>query len=438
MIRKLALAWVFLAAAATAQADPPTPFVGLGDSISEGVQSADANASTQPHTYLALIAAQMGDPYTLPLIRTSPWGVVGSTSGRSRIDPLALVDDLAVSGASSGSILTDSAGLPVDDETDLVEMPRTGTQIEIAQRLHPMLVACWIGNNDVLGAALAFDHMDASQITPQDVFASNFQTIVNGLTGWNDRVVFANIPDVTRIGFLMSPEDLKLFLGDSYGLPEGSYTSIVAMLMIRMGLLPPSILRDPSWVLDPGEIATMQNAISGFNQTIATDAAAAGMPVVDIHSLMNGFAAHPPVIGGVPLLLRYNGGMLSLDGVHPSDIGQALIANAFIRKMDATWGMDIPPLSQGQLTSIALADPFVDFDGDLVVRGRPLRGLLETLGPALGISGDRPWQPGIHPELGREFMRQYLARTGQGTNRIWTQQDAIAAMRHVFGLDAYH
>ena len=436
MIRKLIAALACFGVAASTYAGSPQ-FVGLGDSIGEGVQSADANASTQPHTYLALIAAQSGDSFVLPLIRTSPQGVVGSTTGRTRVEPAALTDDLAVSGADSSSILSDSAGWPVDDETDLVELPRTGTQIEIAQRLRPPLIACWIGNNDVLGAALAFDHMDASQITPQDVFADNFQTIVDGLTGWHDKVVFANIPDVTRIGFLMSPQDLKLFLGDSYGLPEGSYTSLVAMLMIRMGLLPPTILRDPSWVLDAGEIATMRKATAGFNRTIATDAAAAGMPMVDIHSLMNLYAAHPPVIGGVPLLLRYNGGLLSLDGVHPSDIGHALIANAFIRTMNSAWHMNIPPLSQTQLTSIARSDPFIDWDGDLVVRGRPLRGLLETLGPTLGISGDRPWQPGIQPQLGRQFMRQYFAATGRNPERAWTQADAIAAMRRVFGLDGY-
>ena len=95
------------------------------------------------------------------------------------------------------------------------------------------------------------------------------------------------------------------------------------------------------------------------------------------------------------------------------------------------------PLSQGQLAAIASNDPFVDYDGDLVVRGRPLRGLLETLGPALGISGDHALRPGIQPELGRRFMRQYFAATGQDPARAWTQRDAIEAMRHVLALDAY-
>ena len=120
-----------------------------------------------------------------------------------------------------------------------------------------------------------------------------------------------------------------------------------------------------------------------------------------------------------------------------SPLGHALIANAFIRKMNATWQMDIPLLSQDQLGSIALHDPFIDYDGDLVVHGRPLRGLLETLGPVLGISGDQPLRPGIQPELGQRFMRQYFAATGRGAAGAWTEDDAIEAMRHVFGLSAY-
>ena len=62
MIRRLVIALVFVAVSWTARADSP-PLIGLGDSIGEGVQSADANSATQPNTYLALIAAQMGDPF---------------------------------------------------------------------------------------------------------------------------------------------------------------------------------------------------------------------------------------------------------------------------------------------------------------------------------------------------------------------------------------
>lgn len=421
---------------ATCAAQTP-PLVALGDSLGEGVQSADASTATQPHSYLALFANRMGVAFPLPLIQSGPFAVIGSTRGRSRRDPTLLVSNLAVSGADTGSVLDDSAGRPIVDETDLVEAPRTGTQVQIAQRLRAPLTICWIGSNDVLGAALSFDHLDGSQITPLADFQANFHAIATRLTGWNNKVVFGNVPDVNQIGFLLTPQDLQLFLGDAHGLPQGSYTSLVAMLMIRTGLLPASILRDPDWVLDAAEVQTIQQATAAFNRTIAQEAAAVGMPVADIHGALDVVAQHPPRIGNVPLLLRFNGGIFSLDGVHPSDIGHALVANIFIRTVDAYWQMAIPPIADDGLATIALDDPFVDFDGDLVVRGRPHQGLLETLGPALGISGDTRATAGIHPELGPEFMRAYFAATGQDPDRPWTTQDAIEAMRHTFGLDRY-
>ncbi len=98
-------AWL---AAITAEAQLVAPsqlVVGLGDSLGEGVQSADAAYQTQIHGYLPLIAAQMGVLFPLPLIKTGLFGVVGNVNGRSRLNPSALSADLAVSGANSTSIL---------------------------------------------------------------------------------------------------------------------------------------------------------------------------------------------------------------------------------------------------------------------------------------------------------------------------------------------
>ena len=41
--------------------------VGLGDSLSEGVQSADCSFLTQPHTFLNLVGRQMGAAFSLPI-----------------------------------------------------------------------------------------------------------------------------------------------------------------------------------------------------------------------------------------------------------------------------------------------------------------------------------------------------------------------------------
>jgi len=430
---------LYLATLSLAQTAPP-PFVGLGDSLGEGVQSADANQKTQPNGYLNLIAAQMGVSFPLPLIKTSPVGLVGYTTHRSRINPNLLASNLAVSGADSTSILNDVAGTPIDDETDLVLSPRTGTQISIAQSLQAPFMICWIGNNDALGAVIDFSQLDASQLTPVPVFRANFRQIVQSLTAWNAQVTFANIPDVAQAAFLFTNQDLLRFLGNDYGLPDGSYTSLIAMLLIKTGIDDGSIIQDPDWVLDATEVQTIQDAVTAYNQIIALQAARAGMPVVDINALFRQLAQNPPVIGNVTLTPRYLGGLFSLDGVHASDIGYALVANAFIATINSSFATNIPAISEQALESILQADPFVDFNNNLRVRGRPFNGLLETLGPFLGISGDlRDGQAvaGVDRTLGPKFMRAYFAAAGRNPDTRWTREDAIQALRHTFGVDHF-
>ncbi len=171
--RKSAIAIVVLVnlvAASEVRTQSGVPFVGLGDSIGEGVQSGDASAFTQGITFLNLIAWRMGADFPLPWIKTNAFGAVGSTEGRSRYDLSARSRNLAVSGADVTSILTDAATAltpaQIDTETELVLFPETGSQIEIAERLRPETVACWIGNNDALGAVLAYDQLNATQLTP--------------------------------------------------------------------------------------------------------------------------------------------------------------------------------------------------------------------------------------------------------------------------------
>jgi hypothetical protein len=284
---------------------------------------------------------------------------------------------------------------------------------------------------------LAFDQLDASQLTPVPIFAANFHQIAQSLTAWKTQVVFANVPNVTDVGFLFDNDDLTLFLGHDYGLPAGSYTSLVAMLLLKLGMADASLLQNPSWVLDAGEVQTIASTIQQYNQIIAQEAAAVKMPVVDINSLLAFVHKNGVPFGNFTLTTRYLGGMFSLDGVHPSNIGHAVLANAFLKTANAAFHLNAPLLSNQQLSTILVQDPFVDFNGNLKVRGRPFAGLLETLGPSLGISGDTAdgiMQPGTNAALGQQLMRNYFAATGRDPETAWTQKDAVEALRLIFGL----
>jgi len=67
------------------------------------------------------------------------------------------------------------------------------------------------------------------------------------------------------------------------------------------------------------------------------------------------------------LTTDFLGGMFSLDGVHPTNTGYAIVANAFIETLDRTFAAHIPHLS---VDRVAQADPLV-----LPSTGRPASAL---------------------------------------------------------------
>lgn len=372
------------------------PLVIVGDSLGEGVQSSDANLRTQPYSYGVWVSRQARLNLTLPYIVSGPLGVVGDTSVRHRLFPYTKSMNLAVSGADSWSVLYDRAlatsPRAIASETELVLFPRTGSQIEIVEAIQPDTVLCWIGSNDVLSAVLAYDQLNASQLpslmtSPQD-FEDNYRELLSRLSKSASRVVLANIPDVTDIAFLLDNEDLERFLGPGEYLAEGSRTTLGALLMILLGFEDTSLFQNSDYLLDETEIALIQERTQALNGIIQEVAQEFGFPVVNIAAKFRANALNPPVYAGVPITRRYLGGLFSLDGVHPSNIGHALVANEFLSVLQSRYGWNAPLLSTAMLNDIAAQDPFVDLDGDGRVRGRPLAGMLETLAPILGISGD--------------------------------------------------
>jgi hypothetical protein len=373
-------------------AQAQVPFVGMGDSIGESVQSADASYATQHYSFLNLMAWRMGVPFPQPLIISGPLASISSVSGRTRHDLSVRGLNLAVSGADVASLLRDRAdatsAAQINSETDLVLFPRQGSQMEIAEQLAPQIVACWIGNNDALGAILASDHLDASQLTPVAEFQADFTEIALRLKATGAKVVFGTIPDVTRIAYLIDNDDLVRFLGTDHGFPEGSWTTLTTLLGLKLGIVQPSILQDPNFVLTSAEAGVISTRIAAFNDIIRSVAGANGMAVAETAGVFDAVANNPPIIAGVPITTRFLGGLFSLDGVHPSNFGQGLAAMVFIDALNARYGLAIPRMEGAHLGALFVTDPFIDKDGDGRVVGRFGFGVLETISLILGLSGD--------------------------------------------------
>lgn len=391
--------------------------VSLGSSIGEGVQSGDASAATQLGVYSKLIAQQAGASHPLPLIIGSPFSTIYSTSGRFRLNPNVQPLNLAVSGAEILDMIETAPSQPVDTETDLVLLPYSGSQLEIAESLTPDLALCWAGPNDVLGAILSFDKLNASQLTSVEDFETRFQELSQRLAAASTLVAFATIPDVSVTAFTFTPAELAAFAGSDFGMPEGYRTSLVVALALGTGLVPGRILENPDYVLDPTELAIISQRVADFNAIIVAEAAKVGAPVVDLAAVYESIDQNGFPIFDTTLTTDYLGGIFSLDGVHPSNIGHAIIANEFIRTINDFYDISIPELGPFQMGLIFFGDPFIDKDQDGRVTGRPFAGLIETLAPSLGLSGDPndfvPDAPAAMTEAGaRQFVANYAGLTG--------------------------
>ena len=274
-----------------------------------------------------------------------------------------------------------------------------GTQFQQAKALHPTFVTCWIGNNDILGYATS-GGVPSTLLTPASLFDDLYNKLGDSLATLGAKVVVANIPEVTTIPFFTTVGPVfaksapwayfksKGLPGFCYGNHEGGVTGVTDSLSLAnlkvlitlkgqsalafigdttgayytvnhitvpagvitnypFGLVPFNPFPD-QFVLDPTEMITAFNAITAFNNTISTVAAAKGFGLVDIYSLFNNIFFQSITQGGI----NYNGvnftaffitgGLFSLDGVHPSSQGQGLIANEFLKVINTKFGSNYP------------------------------------------------------------------------------------------------
>ncbi len=94
-----------------------------------------------------------------------------------------------------------------------------------------------------------------------------------------------------------------------------------------------------SWVLSKDEVAEIKTAVDSYNVTIKALADAKGLAFVDANAFLSQVYNGGIRFGNYHLSATYvTGGAFSLDGVHPSARGYALIANKFMEAINAKYG----------------------------------------------------------------------------------------------------
>lgn len=114
-----------------------------------------------------------------------------------------------------------------------------------------------------------------------------------------------------------------------------------------------SVPLEDQWVLTPEEQEAVTNAQTAYNATISALADQYGLGLVDVNSLLDELKnGGIPFNGGVVTNVYASGGGFSLDGVHPTARGYAVIANEFIKTVNATYGANIPVVDPGAYPTV--------------------------------------------------------------------------------------
>ena len=108
---------------------------------------------------------------------------------------------------------------------------------------------------------------------------------------------------------------------------------------------------DDKDALDSDELQEIKLATDGYNATISAAVATYGVAFVDAHRIVNqitgpGYSSGNFTVTGALV----TGGAISLDGIHPTSRGYALVANEFLMAIDATYGSNFE--ASGNLVDI--------------------------------------------------------------------------------------
>lgn len=363
--------------------------VFIGDSLSAGFQNGSLLDSQQPNGWPNLVATQAKFAITLPLIASpgvpaalrlvsvGPPPVVAQNTGVSsgRDNPTAQPTDLAVPGHQLHDVINYTPPVVPTTGEDLITqlvlgfpVGNTKSQMNEAIALKPSTIFLWAGSDDALQAD---ESGKPSSMTSVSSFTADFTQLMTTLKSQTTaNIIVANVPDVTAIPYMTPASTIITEVAAATGLPAASVGAALGIsngdLVNAQGLSDveaeeasiktggaPVPLPDAD-VLSAAEIVTVQNTINSYNQVIAQQATAAGATLVDMHAYF-ATLANGVTINGTNATTAFLGGLFSIDGIHPTNTGYALLANQFITALNTKFSMTIP---QVNIATVAAADPY--------------------------------------------------------------------------------
>lgn len=276
-----------------------------------------------------------------------------------------------------------------------------GKPLEELSRIRPTFFTMWIGNNDVLqyatsggsGKSSGGTPLDANSISGTAAFAAAVDSVLGRLmpTGSTAKGVVINIPDVTAIPFFTVVPYNGLTLTRQGQVDSLNFAYQAAGISFTLGQNP-FLIQDPSvpvigfrkatasdlilltvpqdslkcagwgsrkpipgqYVLDRIEVKAVQDATATFNSILRTAAISRGLAYVDMAAYLKTIGSGILYNGVTTSTTFVRGGAFSLDGIHLTPRGNALVANEIIRTINSSYGVSLPMLDINNYSGVLL------------------------------------------------------------------------------------
>ena len=355
-------------------------FVALGTSNSMGVQSAGIFATGQRAAWPAELARRVGVAFSLPLVQDPG-------CGPPLLPPLAA--DLVLVGAFGDDLVTgvmefcmplrDGVTLPANSvaisgakvrdalrttpEMEAARVPRKGelysrvllpgqTQVSAMLAQNPTFVSVELAANEVLPASTG----RVEAMTPYADWERDYDAVLEAvrLTGAGAVLVglpnnAANFPSIRTAREFFNEWPALLTLGITVSLNcyfSSNHLFIPGYLLTLVSKTPTTatcanVPGAVDYVLTASDITTINTRMAQMNARMQAKASEKGYAYFSLQAV---YGLPKPKLNVIDLLFSNNpfGPNISLDGVHPSTAGQAILATAAAQAISAKYGVSIP------------------------------------------------------------------------------------------------
>ncbi|WP_443944011.1 SGNH/GDSL hydrolase family protein [Pedobacter sp. AW1-32] len=372
-------------------------YIAVGNSLTAGFADGGLYLEGQKVAYPNLIAEKMasvgGGSFT------SPFFTDAQSDGSGYITLTALVNGTPTLGRNSGNAWRNSSStLLTKYTTEIQNLGIPGMSVALAtvpaySALNPYFervladasvgttsyaafiggrshtfFSLWLGNNDVLGYATNGGVVTGAtnNLTDKTAFAAAYSSLLTVLTASGQKGIVATIPDVTTIPYFhtvttaalkagaaaINPALTNIYIQTASGSRAATNQdlfrldfSAATQFAQGIGLTPTNPIAS-SWVLDSEEVARVKDYVNSYNASIKSLAASKDLAVADTYTYMNRLS----IPGGLPIQginltsAFISGGAFSLDGIHLTPRGNAVIANFFIDAINGKYGSAIPTI----------------------------------------------------------------------------------------------